>query len=120
MEDLTKEQFDKIVYWLQRNHIMTFAPHRLFVDFSRNFDPTNPDRIKKLAYLNNKPMDKKIKGYKAPYDLFGGAVKKDTVLIKEEGGYVICDSRNRHYALPAEWIETWEAVYEEKKRVYQE
>lgn len=66
----------------------------------------------------NKPMEKKIIGYKAPYLLYSGKVEKGTLFIPKGNGYSPApqDSvRYQGFSLPKEIVETWEAVYKEEK-----
>ena len=64
-----------------------------------------------------KISDKKIIAYKAPYDLFNGAVKKDFpyVLLKGFDKAYPKGLENTHYGIPKELVETWEPVYETKE-----
>lgn len=63
---------------------------------------------------------RKLLGYKAPFDMFGGSVKKDE-LYKIEGitGKAIHqDFGYEMFVLPSEIVEQWEPVYEEEKPTF--
>ena len=55
-----------------------------------------------------------IIGYKAPFDIFGGHIKKDDIFKNdpESNGWYIA---KYGFQLPAEIVEQWEPVYEEVK-----
>lgn len=56
---------------------------------------------------------RKIIGYKAPFDLYGG-IKKGNLFTKDHSikwGY----RHKNSYCIPDEIVETWEPVYEEEK-----
>lgn len=72
----------------------------------------------------NMETERKIIGYKAPYDLFGGNIKANTVYKPVASknnivyaatidGKVVDGGRTN---LPKEIVETWEAIYEEEKK----
>jgi len=61
-------------------------------------------------------MDKKIIGYKAPYDLFGGKIEAGTVYVPSADPEYY-SSTNRGCAIVKEIVETWEPVYEEQEVV---
>jgi hypothetical protein len=86
-----------------------------------DFDTCRNDRIILASeviadYEASKPK-RNIKGYKAPFDLYGGIIKKF---------YILEPATNNHYwhvngmpetiYLPAEIVEQWEPVYEEEKQ----
>lgn len=61
-----------------------------------------------------KMEQKKIIGYKAPYDLFSGQIKKGEIFIKNNmHSYSTEKYKSMH--VPKEIVETWEAVYEPEK-----
>lgn len=65
-----------------------------------------------------KQMEKKIKGYKAPTDLWGGDIKKGTLFTKctdIRNNYSVNDIA--HYRIASEIVETWEPEYEEIFRI---
>lgn len=80
-------------------------------DFVKIIDNYKKNKMKK--------DNKKIIGYKAPYDLFNGKVKQGAIydkttypgLCKSDGVYC-CDEKDEHN-LPKEIVENWEPVYEE-------
>lgn len=62
---------------------------------------------------------RKIIGYKAPFDLFDGEIKKGTIYEKR-GSFQMYHpphelDRNMSCGIPDEIVETWEPVYEEEK-----
>jgi len=61
--------------------------------------------------------EKKIIGYKAPYDLCKGNIKKGTTLSqKYEGVWQYLDNpKDSHFTIPDEIVKTWEPVYEPEK-----
>lgn len=76
--------------------------------------------------LTNKPMDKKIKGYKAPYVMFEGEVKKGDLYEKANVRWFYRPEKHSNgnidkedLYLPSEIVETWEPVYEEPFHVEQ-
>lgn len=89
---------------------------QLFIGWN-NIIPLKEFEEKKVT----KFMEKKIIGYKAPYDLFGGIVKKGDLFFYNGTGYYhtfINDNRLRtvkrgSHPLPKEIVETWEPYYEE-------
>lgn len=63
-----------------------------------------------------KVQDKKIIGYKVPFDIFDGKVKKGS--LYKYCNMIYYETKNNYdgkYKLPKEIVETWEAVYEEEK-----
>ena len=61
----------------------------------------------------------KIIGYKAPYDLAGGMVKKGTIYkkVQEDDRFYAPEGKISKTTLPKEIVETWEAVYEDELKV---
>jgi len=61
----------------------------------------------------------KIIGYKAPYDLAGGMVKKGTIYkkVQEDDRFYAPEGKISKTTLPKEIVETWEAVFEEEFKV---
>lgn len=72
-----------------------------------------------LDELKNNEMkeDKKIIGYKAPTDLYGGSIKKGTVYENKVGG-IYTPNWTTGFSIPKEIAETWEAIYEDKLYLY--
>lgn len=68
-----------------------------------------------LKKYKTKPMDKKIKGYKAPFDMFSWGIKKGDLMIKAKEGQDYHVDGYLPSKLPSEIVETWEPVYEEEK-----
>lgn len=73
---------------------------------------TRPEAITQIWPL----PEKKIIGYKAPFDLYGGRVQKGDVFPKESlsgtGSYRLSKELVTFY-IPMEIVETWEPVYRE-------
>jgi len=71
-------------------------------------------------YIKKENMkEKKIIGYKAPYDLFQGNIKKGTIytfLALEKSVYKYSPKENKYFSLPREIVETWEPVYESTEK----
>jgi len=71
----------------------------------------------------NMNTEKKVLGYKAPFDLFGGKIKKETIYRKskiETNEYCPnLDSYKTDFScnLPKEIVEQWEKVYEEEYKI---
>ena len=61
-------------------------------------------------------MEKEIIGYKTPYDMYGGQVKKGDIwtLNRYDNGY---QSNVNVTDLPKEIVEQWEKVYKEEKTI---
>lgn len=72
--------------------------------------------IKASEVLKNTQMNKKIIGYKAPFDI-NGFVKKGEIFRKTKSKFYPYSSESvsngSHITLPAEIVETWEPAYEE-------
>ena len=71
--------------------------------------------------LKDKEMEnKKIIGYKAPYEIFDGVVKKGDIFFSNDHGYYYAYKNNKKIlgeakhdiGIPEEIVETWEPVYE--------
>lgn len=86
--------------------------------------PYDSNKYTTINFENIDFMEKKIIGYKAPYDLFGGKVKKEeiaTPFFKPFSGekayhFKIKGLENTvSDTLPKEIVETWEPVYEPEK-----
>ena len=62
-----------------------------------------------------------IIGYKAPYNMFNGDVKKDHLFIKVPGdsGYYPEEHSTLYKNLPREIVEKWEPVYKTKETILQ-
>jgi len=59
--------------------------------------------------------DQKIIGYAAPFDLFGGRIKKGYV-FHFENDYWFCKEISYGFNFPKEWVEKdWQPVFEEEK-----
>lgn len=63
-------------------------------------------------------MDKKIKGYKVPYDMLSWGIKKGDLMVKSQEGQDYNVDGYLPLKLPAEIVETWEAVYEEEEKEF--
>lgn len=61
--------------------------------------------------------NKKIIGYKAPFDLLGGIIKKGDIFKEwsDKGLVYYFQNEECGNALPKEIVEKWEPVYEEKQ-----
>ena len=80
-----------------------FNANEVYSCFRREYVENNPDWfMEKSEYEKLKPIDRKIKGYKAPFDMKEWHIKKGDIWIK-------------HPNLPIEWVETWEPVYEKER-----
>jgi len=67
-----------------------------------------------------KQMEKKIIGYKAPYDLFGGNIKAGELFSKvTENSYKTTSTGSTQYSrhLPKEIVEQWEPVYNQEYEI---
>lgn len=81
-----------------------------------------------LSQYKNQQQMKKIIGYKAPKDMYGGQVLKDTLFHATSSTptpramYVAIDDNKKiidpKFELPKEIVEDWEAVYEEEKKEF--
>ncbi len=72
--------------------------------------------VEQLTKTKTNNMKKKIIGYIAPQDYFGGDIKKGTTLVKSDyyNTYRKKDyNPSGFFVLPKEIVETWEPVYEE-------
>lgn len=101
-------------------------PHSSPINF-KDFTEITLEQFKQFV-LKEPVMKKKIIGYKAPIDLFGGDVKKDTIYKPTSSHptpqpkFCPVDDSNKpicgfSYDLPKEIVETWEPVYEEEYKV---
>lgn len=74
-----------------------------------------------ILALYEKDMNKtqNITGYKAPYDLAEGMVKKGTIYkkVQEDDRFYAPEGKISKTTLPKEIVETWEKVYEEEFKV---
>ena len=68
-----------------------------------------------LEATQNNMENRKIIGYKAPYDMFGGVIKKGCFYEKLNQYYNPITYNTTNYSLPAEIVEKWPPVYEEEK-----
>lgn len=91
-------------------------------DFNYFINSGQATKCIKFKQLNlDKMEEKKIIGYKAPYDLFGGRVEKGRMYCKIT--YRVTDQYTPHkeqvsiYDLPKEIVESWEAVYKEELKL---
>lgn len=71
--------------------------------------------------IDKQIIDKKIIGYKAPFDMFNGIIKQGELFAKHLNAnkYSPFGLNSNHfltYELPSEIVEKWEAVYEEEKK----
>lgn len=74
--------------------------------------------FKRLVLKENNMKNRKIIGYKAPYDLLDGKVKKDSIYYKTNGNCYSAfkdwiDKDFDYSLIPKEIVETWEPYYEE-------
>lgn len=85
-----------------------------------------PHECKHLSVLTFKEFQQKIMnkteniiGYKAPYDLAGGIVKKGTVYkkVQEDDRFYAPEDKISKTTLPKEIVETWEKVYEDEFKI---
>ncbi len=65
-------------------------------------------------YMENK---EEIIGYKAPFDMFKGNVKKGTIYITTHGTHYTINGKGFDYQVPNEIVETWEPVYKTSEKV---
>lgn len=70
----------------------------------------------KIELINKNMKQRKIIGYKAPFDFFGGKIKKETVYTYSALSFMYFPIQGSCLcSMPAEIVEKWEAVYEEEK-----
>jgi hypothetical protein len=63
-------------------------------------------------------MEKKIIGYVAPFDLWGGQIKKGSIYIPNfPNNYGYIDNMIEQFNIAQEIVETWEPVYEPEFKV---
>lgn len=66
--------------------------------------------------LNKQTMMKNIIGYKVPYDIFGGRIKKGAIFSEYSNqGLVMYNKDHTTSGVATEIVKMWEAVYEEEK-----
>jgi len=100
--------------------IMDNGEYDFGLRYSQVYIDSHPDMfMEKSEYEKlNKPMEKKIKGYLAPFDINCGIIKKGTLYLKSTHNstmYRPFPAKNDYHDLPMEIVEKWEAVYEEEK-----
>lgn len=67
---------------------------------------------------NTKTMERKIKGYKCPTDLFKGRVKKGSIFsLYSPDKFVMYTPKHTTSGVPTEIVEQWEVVYEDEFKV---
>ena len=123
----TIENYHAINKWLSNKY-----PYHNFKDefydsydgYANNWNDSINDRIAGVPLITFEQFkehflkQKEIIGYKSPYDLFGGEVKKDTIyypfLSHEKSVYYYTKEKDgtvlAKYFLPKEIVETWESV----------
>lgn len=75
-------------------------------------------KIIDFSQINFEEMDKKIIGYKAPIDMFGGTVEKGTLFVKPNiEAFWYSPKGNTGQSIACEIVETWEPVYEEAFKI---
>jgi hypothetical protein len=95
------------------------------IDFytQRNYTIIPASFVLKFKSENMNTGNKKIIGYKAPMDFYGGNVIKGTIYVKPTNGhnwyipekiYKEC-STSSGQMIPKEIVEQWEAIYEEQE-----
>lgn len=82
--------------------------------WNKGYSKITFEQFKELV-LNKEQMEKKIIGYKVPYDMFDGKVKKGDIFKKTTPSGLQWYDKNCSYLLPKEIVETWEKCYEEDK-----
>jgi|SRR6478609_2003983 len=71
------------------------------------------------AYEASKQPDRKIIGYKVPFDLYRGDIKKGCIATQSENyDFWEISGLSIKIQLPPEIVKTWEPVYEEQKPVF--
>ena len=76
--------------------------------------------FERLVLKKNNMGNRKIIGYKAPYDLFNGIVKKGTLYVLRPYTWMYCPENYKLQAaceIVKEIVETWEVVYEEELKL---
>lgn len=79
---------------------------------SNNNIPTTTAK-KFLASVNDAPQ-RKIIGYYAPINLYGGSVKKGDLLTNTVGNAFSINNTPARFFFPKEIVETWQPVFSEK------
>lgn len=117
-----EEQFDRVMHFIRKEghrYQYTMGSHygdNLCLNFqdgchcNKSYYLENGYGVIDFSQLNFDEKMKKIIGYKAPYDLFGGDIKKGTVYPVFE-----TTDRTKEFFVPLEIVKTWEPVYEEEK-----
>ena len=78
----------------------------------------NKFTLQQLKNLENNMENKEIIGWKTPYDLFGGKVRKGTIYLNRENNADCYIPRDyTEYGVTKEIVETWEPVYKSKEVV---
>lgn len=106
-------------YGIDKNNNITFDRDKSVFDVELTLD-----EFKQLVQIDNR----KIIGYKVPYDIYGGLIKKgftytnwgcySTYTPKEAGGGKIKPHNAVYFQLPYEIVKDWEPVYEETQFYY--
>lgn len=81
--------------------------------------------FERLVLKKNNMENRKIIGYKAPYDLYNGDIKKGDIFFSNGCGYYHAYKNNKKVdgefkhstGIPKEIVETWEVVYEEELKL---
>ena len=91
---------------------------QFITDVESNHTRITFEQFKKYVLNKEKMIDKKIIGYKAPFDIYGGNIKKESIVKLKPGEtcqYYINSSTSEVFYIPTEIVKTWEPVYEEDK-----
>lgn len=83
-------------------------------DFDSLIDVHYPPLPEQNVLFSNERISGKIVGYKAPFDMYEGQIKKDELFTLSENRAYQYKTKDGFY-MPKELVETWEAVYEEEK-----
>lgn len=94
-------------------HKAPFEISRVLLDNGNNL--SEKAQILFNQWKKESEFSPKIIGYKAPFDLFNGYIKKGHLFIEwsKKHYYSAVNENVSTYSLPKEIVETWEAVYEE-------
>lgn len=117
LRQVLKEAFPK-------DDFITEGTHKNYIlsddeDFWDAEDFTNLPSYSVKEFLKEETMEnKKLIGYKVPYDLWGGQIKKGSIYITHPpNNYGYRDNMIEEFNIAKEIVEQWEPVYEEKFKV---